>query len=297
MTNLAIDVQAVSKKFGKTAALNNLELKLETGKFHVVLGPNGAGKSTLIKILNRSLLPSSGKGQVAGYDLTQDGSSFYQDVAYICEETSFLVPLNLSKVGELYKKRFPKWNHQKFLDLMQELKIDPTKTLQKLSRGQKVRFQVSTALAKSPKVILIDEISACLDEPGRFLVYGQLNAFVKSGGTVLAATNIANDVQYVDGSICYIHEGKILKSLDAKTLKNAFSKFRTRDMDSHEVFSHGEAVPVRVNSDDSRSYLIPNTALDTLGAPVGPEFSDHRSVTIDEVVSYLIAHPQGVANL
>jgi ABC-2 type transport system ATP-binding protein len=278
----------LGKTFNRRAALTDVSIELPGEAFHVVLGPNGAGKSTLIKIMMRQLVPSRGDCIVLGHSVLRDRAAFGRDVSYISEEIAINLPMTLRELGVLNSKFYGSWDLARFNQLCDEFGLDQVKRFDELSRGQKVRFYLSLALARHPKILLLDEITAALDALGRAQVYSCLGAYAKSGGTVIMATNIPADIQVVDGHIVYIDSGMVRINRPLASVSQNLSKLRLKQGDSHDLFNHPESIAVSMNADGSTSYLIKRELV-----PEGFSYLDRRSLTVEELVVYLLRSSGG----
>lgn len=278
----------LGRSFNRRLALNDISIELPGGAFHVVLGPNGAGKSTLIKIMMRQLVPSSGDCLVLGHSVLKDSAAFGRDVSYISEEISINLPMSLAELAYLNSKFYKAWDRGRFTSLCSEFGLDQNKRFDELSRGQKVRFYLSIALARNPKILLLDEITAALDALGRAQVYSCLSAYVKSGGTVIMATNIPADIQVVDGHLVYIDSGLVRINQPLAAVADTLTKIRMKPGETHGLISQPECIAVSVNADGSTSYLV-NRGM----VPENFAHLDRRSLTVEELVVYLLRSNRG----
>jgi ABC-type multidrug transport system ATPase subunit len=206
----AVELHDIHKRYGRNRVLRGVTMALDAGKFHALVGPNGAGKSTLLRILGRHEPPDAGTGTLLGRPLHADLPEHGRDVALVTEGTDYAVPLPLRAFFEQFPRIRRGWDWPMFAGMMRERGLDLDKSFAALSRGQRMQVACAAALAGNPRVVLVDEITAVLDDRARPYFIDAFAESCRRGATVLMATNLAaepNDVvdreiRLEDGRAC-----------------------------------------------------------------------------------------------
>ena len=195
-------------------ALDEVDLKLDEGKFVVVLGPSGAGKSTLLNLLGGLDSPTSGKIVVDGKDiskLTRDELADYraETVGFVFQFYNLIPTLtvkeNVALVSEITPKAFPAEKMIEEVGLKDHLNNFPSE----LSGGEQQRVSIARALAKNPKILLCDEPTGALDSETGVLVLKLLLSMAKNyGKTIIVVTHNQNIAKMAD-VVVRVKNGKI----------------------------------------------------------------------------------------
>ena len=237
--NLAIITQDLSKNYGKTLAVKNLNLNVPYGIIYGLLGPNGAGKTTTVKMLNSMIEPSSGDAKVMNFDIITQKKEVKLNCGYLSESPSLYEKLTtrefLEFVGELYFIT-PKMNAKRISELL--ILFDLTKKenelIERLSRGMKQKLGLCAALIHDPEILFLDEPTANLDpETSRTVKDLVLDLVKKVNKTIFICTHLLDTAEELCDKIGIINNGTLLiegkpqdliKSVDARNLEDAYLK-------------------------------------------------------------------------
>ena len=188
----AIHTQGLRKRFGANVILEKVDLSLAPGESMALLGPNGSGKTTLLKILATLIRPSNGVVRVGGYDVTRDvgqarlavgllahGSYVYEDLTAI-ENLHFWATLANARL-----------NRERLQTVLAQVELEPVadERVRTFSSGMKRRLGLARLLLSPPRILLLDEPFAALDQRGKKWLEEFLLAFKAKGGTILMATH------------------------------------------------------------------------------------------------------------
>ncbi|NCB48539.1 MAG: ABC transporter ATP-binding protein [Clostridia bacterium] len=232
---IILNVESLSKNFGKVRAVDNLSFNVFRGQFFALLGPNGAGKSTTIKILTTLLKQDSGEFSLENQT---DNQIIRNKIGVVFQENVLddllTVKENILTRGCLYIK-----NNSKLKKRYEQLKKDffleelENKKFKNLSGGEKRRVEIARALLAEPKVLFLDEPTTGLDPESRKIVWKIINNLKKLNDlTIILTTHYmeeTNDADYV----LIIDSGKTVASGTPTELKLKFAKdiFKIKPVD------------------------------------------------------------------
>jgi ABC-2 type transport system ATP-binding protein len=275
---LVVECEKLEKRFGRRAALHGVDLRLEAGRFCALIGPNGAGKSTLIKILMRFVRPSGGRGRVLGVPLAADSGKANHEIGYVSEDLRYRLPLSIGAFAGMMRGALPAWDEPRFRQLLDMFALDPGLKLGMLSRGQRMRYFFALALARRPRLVLIDEIGSVLDAGARALVHQALADACSGGATVLMATNVPTEVQATVDRVLVLAGGALRAETSLAQFTTAHVKLRW------PALAPAPHVAVGTSTDGTLTTLAPAAELErALQAGALP---DRRGISVEEMVTY-----------
>jgi len=220
----AILAEGLQKHYGKTHALDGLDLVAEEGTVLGVLGPNGAGKTTAVRILTTLLKPDAGHAEVAGLDVVKDANALRARIGlagqYAAVDEYLTGYENLKMFGQLYHlsgaiaKRRATELLERF-DLV-EAAGRPVKTY---SGGMRRRLDLAASLIVTPPVIFLDEPTTGLDPRGRLAMWDVISSLVSEGTTVLLTTQYLEEADQLAKQIMVIDHGRVIAKGTADQLK------------------------------------------------------------------------------
>ncbi len=228
MTENAIELNNLTKKFGDFTAVDDLSLHVKEGEIFGFLGPNGAGKSTTIRMLCTLASPTSGKAMISGYDLIKDSSKVRETIGLVAEKMIMYDNLtaaeNLRFFGKLYN--IPKDKLEKRIEELLEM-VDMTEwkdtQISKFSTGMKQRINVIRALLSEPKIIFMDEPTLGLDPQTTFSIREIIRDINNDGVTVILTTHAMTEAEALSDRVAIIDHGKIVALDTPENLKNMLS--------------------------------------------------------------------------
>jgi ABC-2 type transport system ATP-binding protein len=213
---VAIDVRAISKRFGDFTAVNGISFTVERGETLALLGPNGAGKSTLIRMLTTLMLPTSGTALVDGADIVKDPDTVRHAIGVIPQAMTSDLDLscreNLSIFAKLYS--VPKERRNKLINELLEA-VDLTKWADKevkqLSGGMRRRLEIARGLVHEPRIFFLDEPTTGLDPVSRKAVWDMLERIKSERDlTLLLTTHMMDEADKLCDRIAIVDHGQLM---------------------------------------------------------------------------------------
>jgi ABC-2 type transport system ATP-binding protein len=227
----AIRTERLTKRYGDTCALNELDLAVEPGETYGYLGPNGAGKTTTIRVLLGLHRPTAGRAELFGIDAWRDPVAAHRRVAYVAGEP-FLWPSLTSGETLAFLARLHGGTDVAYRnELVERFELETSKKVRALSKGNRQKVQLVAALATRADVLLLDEPTSGLD-PLMEMVFRECVGEAKDRGqTIFLSSHILGEVEAVCDRVGILKEGRLvdegtleeLRHLRAQTIELTFT--------------------------------------------------------------------------
>jgi len=272
-SDYVIEVDNLTKAYGKQEVLRGIDLKVTRGTMLALLGPNGAGKTTTVRILSTLLKYDGGTVKVEGYDVT-DQADKVRSVIGLTGQSAAVDELltgreNLVMMGRLYRLTADsaKARAQELLEEFDLLKAAdrPAKTY---SGGMRRRLDLAVSLIATPPVIFLDEPTTGLDPRSRLVMWDIIKKLMEKGTTILLTTQYLEEADQLADQIVVIDGGKVIAQGTAKQLKAKVGNDRlelvfknTADFNA-AVEALGKEVGDRNEKEFSLTVLIRDTNTD-----------------------------------
>ena len=216
MTDFALEIRNLSKRYRKVRALDGLSLDVEAGAVCGFLGPNGAGKSTTMKIVMGLIRPTGGHAFALGHDVATAGLTARTRIGYLPQDPVFPAHLSVRGLVAYAARLHPGHPTGRVLRRGVDEMLDRVglldrakRRVQGLSGGERQRAGIAQALISNPALVILDEPSAGLDPVGRRAII-DLIASVGGDATVFYSTHILDDVERVADSVVMINHGAVV---------------------------------------------------------------------------------------
>ena len=216
------------KSRNKIKALNNLNLEVKGGEIFGLLGPNGAGKTTFLNILGGTVIKSSGKVNVWGYDLDQNPREVRSSIGIVPQEVNLDPFFSPKKLLELHAGLYgiPKKDRITNTILkMVSLENQATSYARSLSGGMKRRLLIAKAMVHRPPILVLDEPTAGVDVELRNNLWNNVKILNKLGVTIILTTHLMYEAEEMCDRIAIINKGNLIK-LD--TTENLLNSIKTK---------------------------------------------------------------------
>lgn len=211
--SFVVEVEDLVKTFDSFIAVDHIRFQVEKGEIFGFLGPNGAGKSTTIRMLCGLLLPTSGKGKVAGFDIMKEPEKIKRAIGYMSQKFSLYDDLkvveNLHFFGGIYglSGSSQKRRENEVLEIigLQDVRDRITRTL---AVGSKQRLALGCAILHEPSVLFLDEPTSGVDPISRRNFWSLIQQMGEKGVTTFVTTHYMDEAEYCD-RLALIYQGKI----------------------------------------------------------------------------------------
>lgn len=279
----AIVVKDLVKKYksSQTRAVDDVSFEVEAGSFFAFLGPNGAGKTTTISILTTTLAKTSGKVEIAGFDLDKNQADIRQNIGVIFQKPSLDLNLTAEENIRLHAALYNLYPFRPLYSLMPKAYKDRVNELASVigiqkqlfgklkdfSGGMKRKMEIIRSLMHNPKVLFLDEPTSGLDAESRKGLWKYLEEVrANYGTTIFLTTHYLDEAEDAD-RLCIINNGKIVANDTPKSLKKKY-----------------EQNYIVIKSEDNKTL---KTELDKLGASYSGNVNFKVKVDNNEVHSLL----------
>jgi ABC-2 type transport system ATP-binding protein len=206
----AIETIDLSRRFGGRAAIDGLDLQVESGSIFALVGPNGAGKTTTIKLLMNLLRPTRGRALVLGVDSRRLGPRDLARIGYVSENQELPDWMTPEQLTAYVRPFYPTWDDELCRKLQHDLAIDGRTPLRTLSRGTRMKVALLVSLAYRPELIILDEPFTGLDPLVRDeLIRALLELTGEYRWTTLISSHDIDEVERLADSIAFLDNGRI----------------------------------------------------------------------------------------
>ncbi|MEZ6138239.1 MAG: ABC transporter ATP-binding protein [Pirellulaceae bacterium] len=211
MTERVVQVEHLSRQFGKTTALNDVSLTLEPGLVYGLVGANGAGKTTLIKHLMGLLRAKHGSVKVFGVDPVREPVNVLSRIGYLSEQRDLPEWMQIDEMLEYLSAFYPAWDRAYVAELLETFALDASKKVKQLSKGMRAQAGLIAAVAHHPELLLLDEPSTGLDAVVRKdILNAVIRAVADNGRTVLFSSHLLDEVELMSDHVFMINQGKLV---------------------------------------------------------------------------------------
>jgi len=227
-TAVTVEVHDLEKKFGAFTAVNRVNFQVNRGEIFGFLGPNGAGKSTTIRMLCGIILPTSGSGQVGGFDIVREQRNIKKNIGYMSQKFSLYDDLtveeNINFYSGIYKIPLAEKQSRKEEIIktagIGEFRTHLTKTL---SGGWKQRLALGCAIIHRPNILFLDEPTSGVDPITRNNFWDTIKTMANNGVTVFVTTHYMDEAENCD-RMALIYHGTIIAMGTPREMKTKFMK-------------------------------------------------------------------------
>ena len=211
----AIEARALRKSFGRTRALDGLDLTVSEGEVHAFLGPNGAGKTTTIRILLGLLAADGGDVRLLGGDPWRDAVALHARLAYVPGDVTLWPALTGGEIIDLLGRLRGRKNGldaKRRQELIERFDLDPSKKARAYSKGNRQKVALIAALASDAELLLLDEPTAGLDPLMEAAFRDCVNGERHDGRTILLSSHILAEAEALADRVTIIRDGRAVET-------------------------------------------------------------------------------------
>ena len=201
-----LECKGLTKRFGRTAALDEVSLTVEPGRIVGLLGPNGSGKTTLIKLANGLLTPDGGYIAVCG---TAPGRESHSLVSYLPERTAIPTWMTARQLLDFYGDFYQDFRREAAEEMLDHLGIQPPQTIKQMSKGTREKVQLIMVMSRAAKLYLLDEPIGGVDPATRDYILSTIIGNYNPEAAVVISTHLIADVEKVLDEVIFISQGRV----------------------------------------------------------------------------------------
>ncbi len=206
---MLIQTDALTKRYGKTTALDHCTLTVEQGEVFGLLGPNGAGKTTFLRLLMGFLRPTAGWATIAGLDCTRQTVAVHRLTAYLPAEAKLFPGMKGRDVLDFFVHVRPGGDMQRARRLADRLELDLSRRVAFMSTGMKQKLALAATLAADTPLVILDEPTANLDPNVRAEVAEMVLEARQAGRTVVFSSHVLSEVEDVCDRAAILRQGRV----------------------------------------------------------------------------------------
>lgn len=222
--NDAVKIRKLTKTYGSSRGITELDLTVREGDIFGFIGPNGAGKSTTIRTLLGLIRPTSGSASVLGHDIVTENGLILEEVGYLPSEINFYSGMKVRDVIRFSASMRRAKCSDKADKLLERLNLDPGRKVDDLSLGNRKKVGIVAAIQHSPKLLILDEPTSGLDPLVQREFFEILKEENGRGATIFLSSHVLSEVQTYCKSAAFIRDGRIIIHDEVSKLESAGSR-------------------------------------------------------------------------
>lgn len=247
--------------------LDNISFNIPKGSIMGLIGENGAGKTTTIKLILNIISKDKGKIKIFDKDNILKEIEVKEDIGVVLDDSFLSLYLSVTDINKIMKNFYNNWDSDLYFSYLKQFDLDNKKIIKDFSSGMKMKLKIAIALAHHPKLLILDEPTSGLDPIFRNELLDIFRDFVSDDEhSILFSTHITSDLEHVADYITFIHQGKIIFSLDKDVLTDEFglvkcnskdfSKFAKEDYIKYQKLNYHYRVLVKNRKSFKAKYDI-----------------------------------------
>ncbi len=204
------------KKYLNVTAVSDISTQIEPGKIYALLGPNGSGKTTFMKMVAGLIKPTSGK---ITFDEQPIGIYSKAHIAYMPTEGYFYNYMTCRDAGKYYKDFFADFDENKYYNLLQQMDLEPSQKLSKMSSGMMAKAKIAITLARNSKIIMLDEPLNGIDIIAREKVINTVIENARPDNAIIMSSHLVDELEKIIDYAIFIRQGQVVMQGDAEELR------------------------------------------------------------------------------
>jgi len=243
----------------KHPLFTKLNLDLQQGKIHGILGLNGTGKSTLLKLIAGNLFAKSGTVNVQQENISNRPVSLLADIYFLPEEIE-TPNISISKYVNTHSSFYPRFNQEKFYQILKDFNVPNDSKLHRLSFGQKKKTLIAFGLATNSKILIFDEPTNGLDIPSKSQFRKIIVREIDDDQLIVISTHQVRDLGQMLDSVVILDQGKIIFNQEVEQIEKRLLFKKTNSLNSYNDTLYTEKsmsdyISVLPNKDSEHSEI------------------------------------------
>ncbi len=227
MTNV-IEARGLTKRYGRSVAVDHIDLAIPTGRIVGLIGPNGAGKTSALKAM-LGLANFEGELKVLGKDPSKQRAALMEDVCFIADVAVLPRWIRVSELIDLTEKIHPRFSREKCLKYLSATKVTQDHKVKQLSKGMVVQLHLSIVMAIDARLLVLDEPTLGLDIIYRKSFYTNLlNDYFDEERTIVITTHQVEEVEHILSDLIFIQDGKIALDCSMEKVQEDYTELMVR---------------------------------------------------------------------
>lgn len=226
-----LECKDLTKRYGKVTALDQINLKIESGHIIGLLGPNGSGKTTLIKIINGLLTPTSGEITVKGGPVGVESKKI---ISYLPDHTYLNMNQRVCDVINFFGEFYDDFDKQRAYDMLAKLSINPKDKLKSMSKGTKEKVQLILVMSRRADLYVLDEPIAGVDPAARDYILNIILTNYDQNASIIISTHLIADIENILDEVIFIKNGQTVLTSSVEEIRE--EKNKSVDALFREVF-------------------------------------------------------------
>ena len=226
-----IEIKNLTKEYPEFK-LDNISFNIPKGSIMGLIGENGAGKTTTIKLILNIISKDKGKIKIFDKDNILKEIEVKEDIGVVLDDSFLSLYLSVTDINKIMKNFYNNWDSDLYFSYLKQFDLENKKIIKDFSSGMKMKLKIAIALAHHPKLLILDEPTSGLDPIFRNELLNIFRDFVSDDEhSILFSTHITSDLEHVADYITFIHQGKIIFSLDKDVLTDEFGLVKCNSKD------------------------------------------------------------------
>jgi ABC-2 type transport system ATP-binding protein len=283
-----IEMRAVRKTY-RFFTLDDLSLDLEPGQVMGFVGPNGAGKSTTIRLAMGMIAPDAGEIRVLGQPMPESQAIAKRDIGYVSAEMKLLPRATLGWHMDFVKSIYPDWDGGYAAQLVKRFNLRPEQNARSLSLGEHVKAVLLLALARRPRLLILDEPTTGLDPVARHEVISEFMDVLRDDRrSILFSSHNTVDVERISDRITFIDRGRMVESSDKEDF---LDRWRRIQVQLAPIATLPDLPNIVQREGEGQFFtLITNHYSEALRSLIGPGVRDVQRMSLEEIFVANVFH-------
>lgn len=206
----------IVKKYMNVTAIADISTQIEPGRIYALLGPNGSGKTTFMKVVAGLIKPTSGR---IAFEEQPIGIYSKAHIAYMPTESYFYNYMTCRDAGNYYRDFFADFDENKYYYLLQQMDLNPSQKLSKMSSGMMAKAKIAITLARDSKIIMLDEPLNGIDIIAREKVIDTVIQNAKPDNAIIISSHLVDELEKIIDYAIFIRQGQVVMQGDAEALR------------------------------------------------------------------------------